>query len=60
MPDLPDPIDPDALYRVDLTRPTVIGGVKLPVRGRVSVRGDLLARLIAEEGADVVRSAQPE
>lgn len=61
MTDLPDHIDPEAMYRVDLARAVgAIGGVRLPARGLLTLRGDLLARLIEQEGADVVRSAVAE
>lgn len=57
MADLPDPIDPAAMYRIEMVRIAAVDGIRLPVRGAVTVRGDLLAHLIEQEGADVVRSA---
>lgn len=57
MADLPDPIDPAAMYRVEMARIVTVDGVRLPVRGAVTVRGDLLTRVIDQEGADSVRSA---
>lgn len=57
MADLPEPIDPAAMYRVEMARIVTVDGVRLPVRGAVTVRGDLLVRVIDQEGADSVRSA---
>lgn len=57
MPDLPNPIDPAAMYRIEMARIVTVDGVRLPVRGAVTVRGDLLARATEQEGADSVRSA---
>lgn len=61
MAEISDPIDPEAMYRVDLARAVAtVGAVRLPARGLLTLRGDLLTALIEQEGADVVRSAVAE
>lgn len=52
--------EPDVVYRVELSAPTRVGAVRFPARGELTMRGDLLNRLIEENGADVVLAAQPE
>ena len=54
---LPDPIYPEARYRVELARPVKVGIVKMLPRDAHEMTGAFLARLIAEHGGDVVRSA---
>lgn len=53
-------IDPDRTYRVDLVRPVTVIGARFAPRGSVTMRGDLILLLIDQEGADVVRTAEPE
>lgn len=60
MSDAQSPVeyDPDAHYRVRLTRPVTVIGVRLlPLDAHV-MRGDFLSLVIAEAGADVVDSAE--
>lgn len=51
-------IDPDLSYRVELARPAKVAGIKLPARGDITLRGDLLKTLITEK-PDVVLSIAP-
>lgn len=55
---IPPTIDPAATYRVVLTRPAMVAGIKFLPRGELTLRGDMLTRLI-EEAADAVHSADP-
>lgn len=48
-------IDPETSYSITLARPTTVAGIKLPPRGDVTLRGDLLKTLITET-PDVVLS----
>lgn len=48
-------IDPEANYRVELARPATVAGIKLPPRGEITLRGNLLKILITET-PDVVLS----
>ncbi len=52
-------LDPTVSYRVELTRFARVDAIRLCPLGEITLRGDLLARLIEREGDDVVRSARP-
>lgn len=48
-------IDPEASYSIMLARPATVAGIKLPPRGDVTLRGDLLKTLITETPDVVLR-----
>jgi len=50
----------EATYRVELKTAVRVAGVRFLPRGELTMRGDMLARLIEENGADVVVSAERE
>lgn len=56
---LPDPIDPATRYRVVVSRPIKRGVATLLPRDTHEMTGKFLTKLIAEHGADVIRSAEP-
>jgi hypothetical protein len=57
-PAAPPPYDPEAFYRVTLTRPlTVLGGLKLLPLDPHDIVGSLLNSIILEHGADVIHAA---
>ncbi|WP_341992922.1 hypothetical protein [Azorhizobium sp. AG788] len=58
-PGLSGPIDPARTYQVALARPAAAAGVRFKPRGDLTLRGDLLALLITENGADAVLAAEP-
>jgi hypothetical protein len=47
-------------YRVELKTAARVAGIRFLPRGELTMRGDMLTRLIEENGADVVLAAQPE
>ncbi|MEW6257428.1 MAG: hypothetical protein AB1592_15850 [Pseudomonadota bacterium] len=51
--------DPSATYTVVLSRPVVIGGLKLLPRNTNTMTGAALNRLIENEGDDAIISADP-
>lgn len=56
---LPTTIDPDARYRIRITKPVKIGIAQLLPRDTHDVLGSILQTLIAEHGPNVIHSADP-
>ena len=55
-----DDFDPDALYSLRVSRPaTTPDGFKYLPRHEIDARGIVIIQLIDQEGADIVRSAEP-
>ena len=48
--------EPAATYRIDLARVVKFDGLRL--RGEITLTGEAIERLIAQEGADVILSAE--
>ena len=52
-------IKPDTTYAVRLTRPVRAGPVRLLPRSKITVKGRLLAQIIAEHGSEVAENVTP-
>jgi hypothetical protein len=49
--------EPEATYSITLSRLVVYGHARLIPRGEIYVRGDALTKIVEENGADVILSA---
>ena len=56
-PAVPEPIDPDARYAVQLTRMVQLGPIKHFPRDVPIMTGKRLQRIIDQEGRDVIATA---
>jgi hypothetical protein len=50
--------EPDATYNIKLSRLVVFGHARLIPRGEILVKGNALTRIVKENGADVILSAE--
>lgn len=49
--------DPEKQYDAQVSRPVKVGSFKYLPRDQITASGELLNRIVEEEGADAIRSA---